>query len=71
MSILIHFEELDQKSPSPFKFNHAWLQDKSFLALLENIWRKFDCDASSSAMYLFLDNLVRPTKLTILWEKEK
>jgi hypothetical protein len=39
MPILLQNEEMDQKAPSPFKFNQAWLQEESFINLVEKNWK--------------------------------
>jgi len=62
---------MDQKTQSPFTFNHAWLQDKSFISLFEKNWRKFHYDVGSSMMYQFSNNLIRIKKLKISWAKDK
>jgi hypothetical protein len=69
--IFLDFEEMDQKPPSPFKFNHTCLQDESFISLVEKNWRKFGYDVGSSTIYQFSNNLMRLKKLTISWVKDK
>jgi hypothetical protein len=48
-----------KKIPSPFKFNHAWIQEESFINLVEKNWKKFEGNSGSSTMFQFSNNLIR------------
>eukprot|EP00253_Pinus_taeda_P025838 PITA_25838 len=59
------------KPPAPFKFNPAWLQDPTFVAILKNTWLHTNSSSRENKGFLFMENLKRLKKATVIWAKER
>lgn len=44
MLVLFQFEVGYERSRTPFKFNHSWLEEKSFIELVRDRWNTYDLD---------------------------
>eukprot|EP00253_Pinus_taeda_P010417 PITA_10417 len=59
------------KPPAPFKFNPAWLQDPTFVAIFKNTWLHTNSSSREDKGFLFMENLKRLKKATVIWAKER
>eukprot|EP00253_Pinus_taeda_P031947 PITA_31947 len=59
------------KPKSPFKFNHGWLQDPSYIKLVKDFWTHNPIDRSDSLAKGFCMNLSQLKHLSIEWAREK
>jgi hypothetical protein len=69
--IMLQIEKKNEKPPSPFKFNHACLEEDEFKALITSNWKRFYPLVGDSAMLQFASNLKRGKKLAAVRGKQK
>ena len=60
-----------KKPKAPFKFNHGWLQDPSYINMVKELWNTNLIDRSESLAKGFCSNLSQLKNLSIKWAKEK
>jgi hypothetical protein len=49
--------ELDSL-PSPFKFNHIWMEEEYFVSMVKKYWKPLDSSRDQSMMFQFSENIV-------------
>lgn len=59
------------KPPSPFKFKYSWLQEPSFINLFKETSIHPNNNSREDKSFLFMENLKRLKKATILWAKDR
>lgn len=69
--ILLEVKGGTHKPPSPFKFNASWFSNPEFCDLLKTNWVHLNDQEGSRVGYLFMENLKRLKKVTLLWAKAK
>ena len=55
----------------PFKFNHGWLQDPTYIKLVSDFWPLHPIDQADSLAKGFCTNLQQLKELTIEWARNK
>jgi len=60
-----------KKPKAPFKFNHVWLNDPSYIKLVSNFWIENPINRAESFAKGFCDNLFEIKHLSINWAREK
>ena len=67
--IMLEIRSEVRKTPSPFKFNSAWISDPSFCELVKSLWTPL-CDVEGIRVgFSFMENLKRSKKKTLYWAK--
>lgn len=59
------------KPKAPFKFNHVWLQDPTYVRIVTDFWVANPIDRSDSLEKGFCSNLSKLKHLFISWAREK
>ena len=59
-----------QKPKAPFKFNHIWLQDPSYIQMVSDFWAANPIARAESLAKGFCSNLAQLKHLSIKWAKE-
>lgn len=68
--ILMDIDPPERKSPKPFKFEHMWLMDPSFLNLVKQSWTSSEAlPSSSSSLSRFPQRQNFLTCSIIVWNK--
>eukprot|EP00253_Pinus_taeda_P020087 PITA_20087 len=60
-----------KKPKAPFKFNHTWLKDPSYVKMITDYWSSHPIDSSESLAKGFCRNLSEIKHISIVWAKEK
>eukprot|EP00253_Pinus_taeda_P014598 PITA_14598 len=60
-----------KKPKAPYKFNHTWLKDPTFIKLIKEYWSSHPIDDSESYAKGFCRNLTELKHISIQWAKEK
>eukprot|EP00253_Pinus_taeda_P003595 PITA_03595 len=60
-----------KKPKAPFKFNHGWLQDPSYINKVKEFWTANPIDRSESLAKGLCSNLSQLKHLSIKWAREK
>eukprot|EP00253_Pinus_taeda_P026585 PITA_26585 len=61
----------NKKPKAPFKFNHGWLQDPSYIKLVKDYWTQNPIDWADSLAKGFCMNLSQLKHMSIEWAREK
>lgn len=60
-----------KKPKAPFKFNHDWLQDPTYINMVKELWTQNPIDRSDTLAKGFCSNLSQLKHLFIKWAREK
>eukprot|EP00253_Pinus_taeda_P013898 PITA_13898 len=69
--IFLELAKVPPKPPAPFKFNASWLQEESYNKLFQETWIHAARGSQENKGFLFMENLKRLKKATILWAKDR
>eukprot|EP00253_Pinus_taeda_P035172 PITA_35172 len=61
----------NKKPKAPFKFNHGWLHDPSYIKLVKDYWTQNPIDWADSLAKGFCKNLSQLKHMSIEWAREK
>lgn len=61
----------NKKPKAPFKFNHGWLQDPSYIKLVKDYWTQNPIDRADTLAKGFCMNLSQLKHRSIEWAREK
>jgi hypothetical protein len=67
LPVLLQIESESKKPLAPFKFNHSWLDDEDFKALVIKNWINYDNNNEDTTMKSFIDNLKRVKIQVVDW----
>jgi hypothetical protein len=69
--IFLYLEDDIHKETFPFKFNPAWIQDESFIALVREVWPDVSFSQQEGAQNIIANKLSSLKERTKSWSKVK
>lgn len=71
MPIYLDIQGPIKKPKAPFKFNHTWLKDPSYIKMITDYWQSHPINGPESLAKGFCRNLSEIKHLSIVWAREK
>jgi len=64
---LLQIKSKSKKLLAPFKFNHSWLDDEDFKALVISNWKHYDSNNEDTTMKQFINNMKMVKREAVDW----